>query len=112
MVVGNGGHRALRAAGRLIDDQLNVIVGLRNSLRHRCVSSPLNTSLSTASITGIDLPNLNSHALDLYSRLCCLLSQRFLDVIYLGSTAGTQVLSLRINSIGSSSSGISPSKAR
>ena len=89
-----------------------MIVGLPNRLWHRRALWPLDPSLTTAAAIGIDALGLNPRELELNYRFCLLLVQRFPNVIPLGSTAGSQVLSLRIDSIGSSSSGVSPSEAR
>ena len=95
----NGGDHVLRATRKLIDDQRRVIVGLRNSLRHHRVPWLLDPSMATADINGIDTQVLNPRELDLNSRLCRLLAQRFPDVISPSWMACSQVLSLRIDSI-------------
>ena len=56
MAICNVGDHALRTARGLIDDQRRVIGVLRNRIRHHHVLWPLEPSLTTAAITGIDAP--------------------------------------------------------
>ena len=51
----NGGDHALRSARGLIEDQRRAIDGMRNKLRHRRVTWPLDPSLTAAAITGVSL---------------------------------------------------------
>ena len=108
----NGGDYALRSARGFIEYQRCVIDVLRYRLRHHRVSWPLDPSLTAAAITGVDTPSLNHRELDLNSRLCRLLAQQFPEVISLGSAAGSKLVSLWKDSVGSSSSGVSPSEDR
>ena len=95
------GDNALRVAHGTIEDQRRIIAGPRNILRRHHILWPLDPTLVTAAFAGMDAPGLNSRELDLNSRLCRLLSQRFPDVISLGPKAGSQDLSLRIDSVSS-----------
>ena len=108
----SGGDHALRSARGLIKDQRRVIDGLRNRLKHHGVTWPLDPIFTAAAITGVKAPGLNPRELDLNSRLYRFFAQRLPDVISLGSAAGFQLPSLRISSVGSSSSGVSPSEGR
>ena len=108
----NGGDHALRYAWGLIEYQQCVSSGLRDRLRHRRVPWPLDPSLTVAPLTGVESLGLNPRELELNSRLCRFLAQRFRDVISLGSTVKSQLLSLRIDSVGLSSSGVLPSEDR
>ena len=110
MTMCNGGDHALRAAPGHSGDQRRVGFGLRNRLRHHLVSCPHIPSITTASITDIDAPGLNLRDLDFKSRLFRLLAQRFPEAISRRSTAGSQVLSPRIEQVGSSSTDILPSE--
>ena len=112
MALCTGGDHSLSVARRTIEEQRRIIAGLRNMLLRHHIPWPLDPSLATAAVAGVDTPGLNPRELNLNSRLCRILSQRFPDVISLGPEAVFQVLSFQIDSVGSSSSGISPSEAR
>ena len=71
-------------------------------LRHHHIPWPFDPNLELAANAGIDAPELNLREFVLYVCLCRIFLQTSSNFILLGSAAGSQVMSLRIDSVGSS----------
>ena len=91
-----GDSYALLVMRRTVSSQQQVIRQQNALLRRENIQCPLAPNLAVAAAVGVDVPGLNPRDMDIKSRVCRLLANRFPDVISFDRSTTFQNMVLRL----------------